>query len=139
MCGWAEIMIAVKEMILNSEMEIMNVDWAEVGKYLAVMMTQEEIEEEGLSHVVPKRRGIRQRRITINYLQHKKNKDKWLPARYPGVRQKRKMLSLAVSFGVNTALSNHTYCVGDQSFLQISGGPIGLQLTGAVSRAFMMR
>ena len=110
-----------------------------VGKYLAVMMTQEEIEEEGLSHVVPKRRGIRQRRITINYLQHKKNKDKWLPARYPGVRQKRKMLSLAVSFGVNTALSNHTYCVGDQSYLQMSGGPIGLQLTGAVSRAFMMR
>ena len=31
--SWAEIMITVKEMILNSEMEIMNVDWAEFGKY----------------------------------------------------------------------------------------------------------
>ena len=49
------------------------------------------------------------------------------------------MSSLAVSFGVNSALSNHTYCVRDQSYLQMSGGPIGLQLTGAVSRAFMMR
>ena len=38
-----------------------------------------------------------------------------------------------------TALSNHTYCVGDQMYLQVSGGPIGLQLTGAVSRAYMMR
>jgi hypothetical protein len=37
--SWAEIMIAIKEMIINTEMDIMNVDWAEVGKYLAVMMT----------------------------------------------------------------------------------------------------
>jgi hypothetical protein len=89
--------------------------------------------------VILKRRNVRQRKITIKYLQHKKNKDKWLPARIPGVRQKRRMLSLAVSIGVHTALSNHTYCVGDQPYLQMSGGPIGLQLTGAVSRAFMMR
>ena len=49
------------------------------------------------------------------------------------------MLSLAVSYGVYTALSNHTYCLGDQLYLQVSGGPIGLQLTGAASRAYMMR
>ena len=55
------------------------------------------------------------------------------------MRQKRKMLALAVSHGVYTALSNHTYCLGDQIYLQVSGGPIGLQLTGAVSRAYMMR
>ena len=75
----------------------------------------------------------------IYYLQQKKNEDKKLPARSPGVRQKRKMLSLAVSYGVHTALSNHTYCVGDEKYLKMSGGPIGLQLTGAVSRAYMMR
>ena len=103
------------------------------------MMTQEEIDQEGLTHVVPKRRGVRLRKITINYLQLKKNKNKWLQARSPGVRQKRKMLALAVSYGVYTALSNHTYCLGDQIYLQVSGGPIGLQLTGAVSRAYMMR
>ena len=86
--SWPEIVKAVKEMIMNSKMEIMNVDWVELGKYLAVMMTREEIEAEGLSHVIPKTRGIRLRRITINYLQQKKNADKWLPARKPGVRQK---------------------------------------------------
>jgi hypothetical protein len=126
-------------MILTSTMDINNVDWAEVGKYLAVMMTEEEIDQEGLSYVIPKRRGIRLRKITINYLQLKKNKDKWLPARSPGVRQKRKILSLTVSYGVYTALSNHTYCLGDQMYRQVSGGPIGLQLTGAASRAYMMR
>ena len=137
--SWEEIIIAVKEMILTSTMDIRNVDRAEVGKYLAVMMTQEEIDQEGLTHVIPKRRGIRLRKITINYLQLKKNKNKWLPARSPGVRQTRKMLALVVSYGVYTALSSHTYCLGDQMYLQVSGGPIGLQLTGAVSRAYMMR
>ena len=72
-------------MILTSTMDINNVDWAEVLKYLAVLMTQEEIDPEGLTHVVPKRRGVRLRKITINYLQMKKNKDKWMPARSPGV------------------------------------------------------
>ena len=136
---WKEIIVAIKELILNSDMDIMNVDWTEVGKYLAVMMTEEEIEEEGLRNVIPKRRGVRLRRITINYLQQKKNADKWLPARSPGVRQKRKMLALAISYGVYTVLSSHTYCVGDEQYLQMSGGPIGLELTGTVSRAFMLR
>ena len=53
---WAAIMKAVREMIEMSEMEIDNVDWQEVGKYLAVMLSEEEIETEGLSLVVPKRK-----------------------------------------------------------------------------------
>ena len=103
------------------------------------MMTEQEIEREGLKNVIPKRRGVRLRRISINYLQQKKNADKWLPARRPGVRQKKNMLALAISYGVYTALSSHTYCVGDVQFLQMSGGPIGLELTGGVSQAYMLR
>ena len=49
------------------------------------------------------------------------------------------MLALAISYGVHTALSSHTYCVGDEKYLQVSGGPIGLELTGSVSRAYMLR
>ena len=36
-------------------------------------------------------------------------------------------------------MANHTYVVGDQYYLQTGGGAIGLELTGAVSRAFMAR
>ena len=35
-------------------------------------------------------------------------------------------------------LSQHTYKVGDVLYLQTKGGPIGLELTGAFSRPFMM-
>ena len=86
--SWEEIVKSVKWMILNSDMNVENVNWFEVGKYLAVMMTPEEIIEEGLENVIPKRRGVRLRRITVNYLRHKRNADKWLPARRPGVRRK---------------------------------------------------
>ena len=61
---------------------------------MAVVMTEEQIKAEGLTNVVPKRRGLRLRKITINHLQQKKNADKWLPARNPGVRQKQKMIAL---------------------------------------------
>ena len=137
--SWNEIVKSVKWMILNSIMQIDNVDWFEVGKYLAVVMSADEISEEGLDLVIPKRRGLRLRRITVNYLRQKKNSDKWLPARRPGVRQKQKMLALAVGYGVYTTMSSHMYKVGDKLFLQSSGGPIGLELTGAVARPFMLR
>ena len=120
-------------------MNVENVNWFEVGKYLAVMMTPEEIAEEGLDNVIPKRRGLRLRKITVNYLKQKKNADKWLPARRPGVRQKRTMLGLAVSYGVQTNMSCHTYKVADDLYQQLAGGSIGLELTGAVARPFMLR
>ena len=37
--SWNEIVKSVKWMILNSIMQIDNVDWFEVGKYLAVVMS----------------------------------------------------------------------------------------------------
>ena len=44
-------------MILNSDMNIENVNWFEVGKYLAVMLTPGEIIEEELENVIPKGGG----------------------------------------------------------------------------------
>ena len=49
------------------------------------------------------------------------------------------MIALAVSHGVKACMKNHLYKVGDQIYLQKDGGPIGLELTGAASRAFMWR
>ena len=137
--SWAEIVKSAKWVILNTNMNIENVNWFEVGKYLAIMMSPDEIAAEGLGNVIPKRRGVRLRKITINYLRHKKNADNWLPARRPGVRQQQKMLALAVAHAVQTAMSHHTYMVADDIYQQMAGGSIGLELTGAVARPFMLR
>ena len=41
---------AVNWMILKSNMKVENVDWFEVGKYLAVVMSAEEITQEGCKY-----------------------------------------------------------------------------------------
>ena len=49
------------------------------------------------------------------------------------------MLGLAVSYGVHTNMSCHTYNVADDLYQHLAGGSIGLELTGAVARPFMLR
>ena len=44
-----------------------------------------------------------------------------------------------MGYGVYTAMSCHTYKVGDEVYQQLGGGSIGLELTGAVARPFMLR
>ena len=62
-----------------------------------------------------------------------------METRAPGSRQKRTLLALAIATAVRVVLKNHTYKVGDTIFRQTEGGPIGLELTGTVSRPFMMK
>ena len=136
---WKEIITAVREMIESSELEIESIEWKELGKYLAVTMSEEQINDEDLRSVIPKREKETNRKITVAYLNEKKNKNKWLTARMPNNNEKKKMIAIAVAQGVKACLENHVYCVGDKTFLQKEGGPIGLELTGAVSRPFMAR
>ena len=136
---WGEIIKSVEELIENSQEEIKNVDYEEVGKYIAVTVDKERIASEGLSNVIPERKRETGRAITVAYLCNKSNEDKWKTARKPGKQQRKKMIAIAVAEGIRVCMSQHVYRVGDKTFLQQSGGPIGLELTGAVSRAFMHR
>ena len=136
---WKEIGVAVKEMVESCEKDVEDVDWKEVGKYLATTLTKEEIEKEGLRHVVPKRKQETNRKITVAYLNNRKNDRNWSNPRAPGHKQKKRMIGLALAVGIQACMESHVYRVGDRVFLQQEGGPIGLELTGAVSRAFMWR
>ena len=49
------------------------------------------------------------------------------------------MLALVVTAGVRVVVSGHTYNVVDTCYIQSEGGPIGLELNGAISRPFMMK
>ena len=48
---------------------------------------------------------------------------------------------MVAAAAVGVTMSNHVSSVGDTDtvYLQFDGGPIGLELAGAVSRPFMMR
>ncbi len=136
---WEEIIVALREMIEGSERDVEDVNWHELGKYLAVTLDKGVIEKEGLKLVTPHRKEETGRKISIAYLCNKKNEEKWVEANQPRCRQKKRMLALGISEAVRVCLENHTYKVGDRIYLQGEGGPIGLELTGAVSRVFMAR
>ena len=59
---------AVKEMIMKSDLEMRNIDYWEACKYVSVFYSVEEIENEGLSNVIPKRKLKARRPLTINCL-----------------------------------------------------------------------
>ena len=61
--GWDEIVKSVKRLIINGDRTIDNVNWFKIGKYLAIVMTPIEISAESLDHVIPKRRGVRLRKV----------------------------------------------------------------------------
>ena len=116
------------------------------SKHLAVCMSRQEIEDLGLAEVVPKRKGA-ERKVTMAYLdvgdKNKKNVEKWgklwdMPTRLPNEVEKSKMVSKLVELVTREVMSNHYYAVGDTVRKQTEGGPIGLQVTGAIARIVML-
>ena len=74
---WKEIVMAVREMVESSEKQIEDVDWFEVGKYLAVALTPEEIVREGLERQIPKRKTNPNRKVSVAYLTNKAYENNW--------------------------------------------------------------
>ena len=108
-----------------------------VYKYIAIILSEEQIHQEHLHTVIPKRSKLTNRNITIAYLYDKKNEDKWLNADKSDNTQNKKMIAIGIA--VQMCMENHVYRVEDQAFLQMKGGSIGLELTGAIGRVFMHR
>ena len=100
-------------------------------------MEKEDIEKEGIKLQIPTRKEETGRKISVAYLTKKQNDQKWNHGRAAGCRQRKRMLALAITQAIRVCLENHSYKIGDKVYLQKEGGPIGLELTGAVSRAVM--
>ena len=92
-----------KQEIMESELEIKGLDTEELALFLACTMTQEEIDQEGLTHVVHKRRnkkgprpGLTCKAITGGA--KVRNEDEaWIPpSRKPGSRQLKRMVGCLV-------------------------------------------
>ena len=132
---------------LHSDLEVELVK-DELCLYLAIMYQgkrREHLEDLGLDQVVPKRRHPRARPVTIstdevlNRGEGANQDSKFLPAeRQPTESETRMMFSLALKELIKVCMKNHAYSVGQDDRLQTDGGPIGLKISGAVSKVFMI-
>ena len=131
---------AVKDLVINSNLEIENINLYEMTKYLRVFMSPEEIIKDDLEHVLPKRAKKSRVKLTINCLKSDKDDHiKWIPAvNSPNEQQKKKIIANVLCIGVELVMSKHCYQVGNDTYLQEDRGSIGLELTGALHRPFMM-
>ena len=137
----------VSEMIRKSGIIATDVDWLEVGKYLAVTLDWIEIESAGIENVVPKRKAGIKGRPTVAYLDggpnNQKNVEKWteyyeLPSRAPTQAEQTEMMVNCVEIAAKLVMRNHFYLVGNETRKQAEGGPIGLELTTALARMTMI-
>ena len=108
----------IKDLIMNSDMEVVNIDYKEMSKYLFVMMTQDEIEDEELNEVMPKRVKVSRKPLTLNcLLSNKPEHEEWVIGRTPTEHEKRVMLANTVTVGVKYVMSSHTYKMGDDKLV----------------------
>ena len=129
----------------ESDIEIeMNTE--EVALFLACTMSQDEINTEGLSHVVHKRRykngsrpGLTCEAITGGPKVRSEN-DSWIPpARKPTRRQKKKMLGCLIRTAIRLVMKNHFYSFDNEIRNQRKGGAIGNKLTERCGKLLMKR
>ena len=130
--------LAVMELIINSELVLENFDWWEAAKYVMVMYSPEEIEEHGLTDVIPKRTKKSRVKLTVNCLK-KVDDSEWIRGASPTSAQIKTLIGLVVCAGVEVTFTNHVYLKGDDIWLQMFGAPIGLELSCAIHHPVMMR
>ena len=129
---------------LKSDLEI-NVDSDELGLYLTLILSKEEIEVENLQDVTAqwrheghgKKPGITTAKVLAD-TRAKGNTKFDRPKRSPTKQEKRKMVAMAIKAGIKIVMKSHVYRFNGKIFLQTEGGPIGLELTGAISRVYML-
>ena len=138
----------VGEMFLSSVVNVPELDCKELGLYLALNRTPEELREKGLDKVCPTRKRKdgkppvgRPPVMTGCAMEEQREKRfaPWEDARIeePDTYTKKRMLAEAITIGVEHVMSNHIYVFNGEIRMQSKGGPIGLALTGDVAQVFM--
>ena len=110
--------------------------------HIAVNTTHIELDSLGLTQVCPKRTTNRGPKPTVKSLipkeAAKRNKNWSSPEQAPNDLQKREMIIRALHIAIKFIMKNHTYTFGNQIRKQSNGGPIGVDITGAIAQIFMM-
>ena len=105
---------AIEDILMNTDLDILNINWWEAVKFVFVTVSQQEINDKDLSEVIPSR-VKKAPRLNVNCLQNNEDDDlKWRRAlRLPDDEEKKKILALVLGVLVDFVMSNHVYKIGD--------------------------
>ena len=133
----------VADEFLESEVKIDGVDDEELGLYLSLHRTEEQLREKGVLAFCPKRRNKRGAppRITASGVKVKKEErfQPWIrPMERPDERSRRVMLREAMVIVLTVIMKNHVYNLNNILRRQKEGGAIGMDITGELAKVFMV-
>ena len=132
----------VCDVIRQSTIKFEGLWYEELGLYISINTTHIELDSLGLAQVCPKRTTNRGPKPTVKSLipqeASKRNRNWSSPEQAPNDLQKREMIIRALHIAIKFIMKNHTYTFGNQIRKQSNGGPIGVDITGAIAQIFMM-
>ena len=133
----------VAQTFYESKYEMEETDSKEIGLYLAINMTAEEIEKEELTKYCPKRKNKYGAPPVITGCAIDNNPTNrhrpWTPPEdtEPDENTKKKMIATALKVAIKFIMGNHIYNINGILKRQTKGGPIGLELTGDIAQIYM--
>ena len=139
---------SVTEVFTEVDMKVEGVDWAEAGKYLALNLSQREISDLKIGHLVSTRKskGGRHPGITTAEVLGKLYREEgeeaptlFHPPRCrPNQLEEKIVLSQVIKISTLAILSMHSYQWNKDVKLQEEGAPIRLEIAGALARIVML-
>ena len=137
---------AVQELLLESSIDLRGINVLELSRYLAYLLSEEEVAALGLTGLVMKRKRRGGRPVITGEELRKSWADRvqdgssiWeSPMRGANPEELRVMLAVAVSKDVSNVMSSHLFRFGDDSYKQKEGGSIGSELTCIVAKVRMI-
>ena len=138
----------ITEVFMETDITIEGINWEEVGKYLAINLTREEIRNLGLQEVVSSRAkvggchpGMTTAEVMGKLYWEEEEEVPSLfhpPKRWPTEREQKILLAQVIRVASLAILQHHTYQFNEEVRLQSDGGPIGLELAVAMARVVML-
>ena len=123
--------------MMESDLKFENVDYLRALRYIRIVGGVDYMVENGLKHLIPVWKGKKGWLLKVGGEKAKddglwKNTNKQLTE-----KDKKKILSHVVEIGVIVAMSTHLYTFGGETFIQSSGGPIGMRSTASLASVIM--
>ena len=142
-----EVAQTIAQIYRDNSFEVKGVNWEEACKYLALLLTPEEIEHQGLKEVIHQRKHSRGRppgittpevRQRLHQPTKEENSVFTKPTRSPNKQDEKEIMAKCLELMIIASMTNHVYLFKNTIRLQTEGGAIGLKVTQALARLYML-
>ena len=127
----------------ESKCMVGGIDVDELGLYLSLNMSEEDLLEADILQYCPRRKHKKTPPVITGCATNRSKEKRFAPWKEPAEKPDnqteiiKKMVSIALQIAIKYIMNNHIYKFDDCIKKQEKGGPIGLELTGELAGIFM--